>query len=82
MRLTDEILKSKYGVSERALKIGREAQAQCASAFSQIEETAEFNQLKVLVAVPFGAQSFLSKLWVRLFGRRQGKAGGIVCAGI
>ena len=50
MRLTDEILKSKYGVSERALKIGREAQAQCASAFSQIEETTEFNQLKVLEA--------------------------------
>lgn len=50
MRLTDEILKSKYGVIERALKIGREAQAQCASAFSQIEETTEFNQLKVLEA--------------------------------
>ena len=50
MDRTGKILLSKYGVSERALKIGEEAERECTSVFREIEEMAAYNQLKVLDA--------------------------------
>lgn len=50
MDRTEKILLSKYGVSERALKIGEEAERECAPVFKEIESMAAYNQLKVLDA--------------------------------
>lgn len=50
MSRADEILKSAYGVNDKALEIGRIAEESCAGAFKDIEETAGLNQLKVLEA--------------------------------
>lgn len=50
MSRAEELLKSAYGINDKALKIGRIAEESCAGAFKAIEETAELNQLKVLKA--------------------------------
>ena len=50
MDICGKMLLEKYGVSVKALEIGREAQAECAQAFKEIEEMAALNQLKVLDA--------------------------------
>lgn len=50
MEHIEEILLSKYGVKEKALEFGREAERECAEAFRSIEKVTAYNQLKVLDA--------------------------------
>lgn len=48
--MTSEILKNEYGISEKLLKLSDKIEAECSARFKEVDEVAEFNQLKILRA--------------------------------
>ena len=47
---TNRLLSSEYGISEKVIKLVSEAEAELEDRFKEIDDIAEYNQLKILKA--------------------------------